>query len=122
MKRLRILSSLVLLVVLFSPIQASGEEVIWIQCQIFRDMGTLSGDTSLDEDVWAGSEPPGAELTKALTVFSHGHFRLGENVLEMKENGWFWNGAPLESDSSLNNISSEVMAKSAFWIIFNSVQ
>ena len=100
MKRLRILSSLVLLVVLFSPIQASGEEVITIQCQIFRVMGTLSGDTSMDEDVWAGSEPPGAELTKALTIFTHGHFRLGENVLEMKENGWFWNGAPLESDSS----------------------
>ena len=107
MKRLRILSSLMLLVVFISPIQASGEEAISIQLKLFRVMGTLSGDTSLDEDVWAGSEPPGAELTKALTIFTHGHFRLGENVLEMKENGWFWNGASLESDSSLNNISSE---------------
>ncbi len=107
MKRLRIVSSLMLLMALISPIQALGDEAITIQLKLFRVMGTLSGDTSLDEDVWAGSEPPGAELIKALTLFTHGHFRLGENVLEMKENGWFWNGAPLESDSSLKDISTE---------------
>lgn len=96
-----------LLVVLISPIQASGEEAISIQFQIFRVMGTLSGDTSLDEEFWAGSEAPGAKLTKALTVFTHGHFRLGENVLEITKNGWFWNGATLEFDSSLKDISTE---------------
>lgn len=107
MKRFGILLSFMLVMAVLSPIQGLGEEDISIQLQMFRVMGTLSGDTSLDEDVWAGSEPPGSELTKALTLFTRGHFRLGENVLEMKENGWFWNGAPLESDSSLNNISSE---------------
>lgn len=96
MKRLTIVSSLMFLVVLISPIQASGEETIAIQCQIFRVMGTLSGDTSLDGDIWAGGEAAGAKLTKALTLFTHGHFRLGEDVLEITKNGWFWNGACLD--------------------------
>jgi hypothetical protein len=95
------------LMAILSPIQGWGEEAISIQFQIFRVMGTLSSDTSLDAEFWAGSEPPGAELTKALTLFTHGRFRLGEDVLEIKESGWFWNGDALEFDSSLNNISSE---------------
>jgi hypothetical protein len=107
MKRLPILLSLMFGMAILSPIQGLGEESISVQFQIFRVTGTLSGDTSLEEDVWAGSEPPGAELKKAVTIFTRGHFRLGENVLEMKESGWLWNGAPLESDSSLKDISSE---------------
>ncbi|MEN6626524.1 MAG: hypothetical protein ABFD69_09885 [Candidatus Sumerlaeia bacterium] len=70
---------------------ARAADLVSIYCQVFRTTGNLVGDTSIDENVWAGARPPSAELQRAVTLFNEGHFRLDQDRLDAKINGWKWN-------------------------------
>jgi len=79
---------------------AAETEPVYIRCQIFRVMGNMSAETSLESGVWAREEPPGVEFKQALTLFTEGRFQLGDDLLESNDKGWFWNGTPLSFDAA----------------------
>ena len=79
---------------------AAETEPVYIRCQIFRVMGNMSAETSLENGVWASEEPPGVESKQALTLFTGGRFQLDDDLLESNDKGWFWNGTPLTFDAA----------------------
>lgn len=71
---------------------AGEEEPITLRCQVFRVIGSLAGETAMDDPFWAGEEPPDAELKKAITFFESAQFRLGTDRFTIDDNDWRWNG------------------------------
>ena len=67
---------------------AAENDLITLECQIYRIGGSLSGETSLAENFWAGKKPMDAELKKALTLFTDASLRIGKGSLEAKPDGW----------------------------------
>jgi len=68
--------------------------------RLYRILDHLSGETSLDENIWAGKEPPSLEQKKSLTPFTSARFQLGKNRFEIGDKGWFWNGANMDDRTS----------------------
>ena len=79
---------------------AAETKSVYIRCQIFRVMGNMSAETSLENGVWAHEEPPDVESKQALTLFTGGRFQLGDDLLESNDKGWLWNGTPLTFDAA----------------------
>ena len=64
--------------------------------RLYRIEGRLSGETSLDENIWAGKEPPSLEQKKSLTPFTSAEFQVGKDRFEIGDKGWFWDGASMD--------------------------
>lgn len=73
---------------------------ILTELQIFRVTGSLSGDTTLTEDIWAGTEKAGAERIKALTLFTAAKLKIGEDTLIAAQKNWSWNGKSAGMDKT----------------------
>jgi hypothetical protein len=84
----------------FLVFAASGEAVaeggVRVRLQIFRTVGDMYlEETSLRENIWAESREDWERVKKSVTLFDHGHLRLGDNRLEINERGCYWNRSQL---------------------------
>ena len=117
MKRLRCILIIILFLQIISAAIATKQEAILLKCQIFRVMTNLSGDTTLQEDIWADEDSPKVELKKAMSfltaaklTFRDNNFEfndltaarltLGNNNFEVNDKGWFWNGKVIDFSPS----------------------
>ena len=107
MKKVCILMTLLISMLMLSPGIGNGKEYIQIRCQLFRILSSLSGDTSLEEYVWPEQTTPDPELKKTLTILTKADLRLDTDRLIVNDKGWFWNGKKLGFDSSSTLIIPE---------------
>jgi hypothetical protein len=80
-------------VVLMGASSAPGDlaEEVQIRFQIFALVGRVSGDTDLEEDIWARNREDWRRIDDVVTLFDRGYFRLGDTKLELKDDeGLFW--------------------------------
>ncbi len=103
MRRLGILSGIIVLAFFAAGAQAKEENQIRVQIQIFRLTGTLPARTSADEKIWTTDEPP-EKLKNKVTVFSKGRFEVDKDRLEFKDGKCFWNKTeiPITDPKKLN--------------------
>jgi len=80
--------------------------------RLYRVLERLSGETSLDENIWAGKEAPSLEQKKSLTPFTSAKFQLGKNRFEIGDKGWFWDGASMDDRTTRTQ---------ALWDSINSI-
>lgn len=96
MSRLGLLA--VSVVVLVGAPSARGDltEEVQIRFQVFALAGRVSGDTDLEEDIWARDREDWRRIEGVVTLFDRGYFRLGDTKLELKDDeGLFWGGEKL---------------------------
>lgn len=97
MKRLRCILIIIILFLQIIPAAiAAKQEAILLKCQIFRVMTNISGDTTLQEDIWADEDSPKVELKKAMSFLTAAKLTLGDNNFEVNDKGWFWNGKVID--------------------------
>ena len=76
--------------------KGAAEDEVRVRLQIFRTVGDMYlEETSLRENIWADSREAWERAKKSVTLFDHGHLRLGENRLEINERGCYWNRSQL---------------------------
>jgi hypothetical protein len=90
MKRLVILSSIIVFAFCAALAEGDEENRIQVQCQIFRLAGNIPSKTFVDEPIWTTDEAP-EKLKNKVIVFSRGWFKLEEDKLEFRDGGCFWN-------------------------------
>lgn len=91
MKRNSIPLAICLLLSAVSHTGAAEKEQFQIQSQMFWVRGSLSGETALDEEIWAGKRPQYLDIQKTLSYFTSARFQVGGDRLVINENGWLWN-------------------------------
>jgi len=89
MKRVGILLGVIGFAVCVPCAEAEQENLIRIQCQIFKITGNVPSQTSVDEHIWTTEETP-EKLKDKVKVFSRGWFQLGKEKLEFKKGNCFW--------------------------------
>lgn len=103
MKNFKLFILVVLLLILNLPSFAGEKGKIRFQCQIFRIMNDIRGETSLEKKVWTTKDPPEA-LKNIVTVFDKGNFKLGGHSLELNSKGLFWDNKEIYLNSKGNNV------------------
>ncbi len=101
-RRVAFATTLLLMICGFIP-PALGEDAGpagMVRFQMFRVPGALSGETSLDEEVWRKDPKPDPAAKRALTFFTGAKFRLGKDRFDAGPAGWLWNGVPLAFDET----------------------
>ena len=103
---MKTLVTLIMVCVLLPVAGLCSDDAITVQCQIFRIIKSLSGNTAINAKTlsleFKETDGPTNNLSssKFLTGFTEGHFKLGEDILEINKDGWFWNKTPLGFSNS----------------------
>ena len=90
MRYSRVLPVLGLILVLVPSAWADSKEEVQIRFQIFALAGHVSGDTDLDERIWAGDRDDWERIEDVVTLFDEGYFRLGNAKLRLEDEDLFW--------------------------------
>ncbi|MHC4575472.1 MAG: hypothetical protein ACYS76_15330 [Planctomycetota bacterium] len=109
MRRLGILSGIIVFAFFAANAEAKEENQIRVQIQIFKLTDIYPSRTFADEKIWTTDEPP-EKLKNKVTVFSRGWFELGKDKLEFKKGRCFWNKTeiPITDPKKLNLPEDEI--------------
>lgn len=80
-----------ILVFIFASL-ASAQEDILISLQVLRVLSDISGDTSLEQDIFSGNVKPGDSLKlRELSYFTKANLKVGDSTLGIKDGAFFFN-------------------------------
>ncbi len=100
MNRQLVLCSVIFILCTMLIFNASGAaEQIKVNIALFRCSTNLSGDTSLEDDVFIDKNMLSQDDKKALTIFTKAKLNFNENILTADKEGWKWNGSAFDFES-----------------------
>jgi hypothetical protein len=70
-------------------VRAEETDTLLIQTEIYRIKGDVSGDTSLTDDIWGGSDVTTASNPN-LVIFTVADLEMADRHLSLDERGWRW--------------------------------
>jgi hypothetical protein len=108
MKRIGIPFGIGLLWTAVALCAAADNEPYEIHSQVFWVRGSLAGEATLGEEIWAGDRSRYRDLQKVLTFFTTAQFQVGDDRLVIDDKGWFWNGKKFNDNETEWTLPSEV--------------